>query len=352
MEITTLLPYAVWQERDGQPETLDTIIRAARASRMQDFMWYRVNYFFSTLLSEASPRAIMLTSPHVYWQHVTHRGDLVQWWAATASAVPYTEEVAQGVVDTLLQIASEDRLVRYIPADVWSWLTKRPSLPPICRKRSWGTGTFVVMVVRGLKDIEILTSYLLLVWSEWDTPDGLDEMCTSIREDFCGIGMGHHRADLIKRLDHVLGQLDRGLEYLAQHNPELNEDRLRRRKDRYQKLRETLLEIDSRTPHLTVIPLRVLTPSPDAHRIPHNIYVCTPSLMSVVSQPEHLVLPLPALFVPPLRYNPPDSSHLPTLFSSSPSCLTCCFYLPCRIIMFCILLSYLQTVLARISMCL
>ena len=352
MAITTLLPYAVWQERDGQPETFDTIIRAARASRMWDLVWYHVNIFFSTLLSEASPRVVALVSPYINWWFLRDRGDLVQWWAAAASAVPYTEEVAQGVVDTLLQIASEDRLVRYIPADVWSWLTKRPSLPPICRGRYLGTYARVVKVVRGLKDIEILTSYLLLVWSEWHTLDGCDEMCTSIRGDFCGIGMGHHRADLIQRLDHVLGQLDRGLEYLAQHGSELNEDGLRGRNYRYQKLRETLLEIDSRTLHLTVILLRVLTPSPDAHRIPHNIYVCTPSLMSVVSQPERLVLPLPALFVPPLRYHPPDSSHLPTLFSSSPSCLTCCSYLPCRIIMFCILLSYLQTVLARISMCL
>ena len=245
--ISALLPYAVWQERDGQHETLDTIIRAARASRMRDFMWDDDNYFFSTLLSEASPRAVALVSPYINWRFLRDRGDLVQWWAATASAVPYTEEVAQGVVDMLLQIASEDRLVRYIPADVWSWLTKRPSLPPICRGRSWGTGALVVKVVRGLKDIEILTSYLLLVWSEWDTPDGFDEMCTSIREDFCGIGMGHHRADLIRRLDHVLGQLDRGLEYLAQHDPELNEGDSRRRKDRYQKLGETLLEINNRT---------------------------------------------------------------------------------------------------------
>ena len=352
MAITALLPYAVWQERDGQSETLDTIIRAARASRVWDFMSYRGDLFFSTLLSEASPRAIILTLPHIGWGYLTDRGDLVQWWATTASAVPYTEEVAQGVVDTLLQIAFFPDLVRYIPADVWSWLTRRPSLPSICRGRHLGTYGHVVEVVRGLKDIEVLTSYLLLVWSEWDTPDGLDEMCTSIREGFCGIGMGHHRADLIQRLDHVLGQLDRGLEYLTQHNPELDEDDLRERKDRYQKLRETLLEIDSRTPHLTVILLRVLTPSPDAHRIPHNIYVCTPSLMSVVSQPERLVLPLPALFVPPLRYHPPDLSHLPTLFSSSPICLTCCSYLPCRIITFCILLSYLQTVPARIAMCL
>ena len=352
MVITTLLPYAVWQERDGQPETLYTIIRAARASRMRSFTWYRTHYFFSTLLSEASPRAVALVSPYINWWFLRDREDLVQWWAATASAFPYTEEVAQCVVDTLLQIAFFPDLVRYIPIDIWSWLTRRPSLPSICRGRYFGISGHVVEVVRGLKDIEVLRSYLLLVWSEWDTPDGLDEMCTSIWEDFCGIGMGHHRADLIQRLDHVLGQLDRGLEYLTQHNPKLDEDGLRDRKDGYQKLRETLLEIDSRTPHLTVILLRVLTPNPDAHRIPHNIYVCTPSLMSVVSQPERLVLPLPALFVPPLRYHPPDSSHPPTLSSSSPSCLTCCLYLLCRIIMFCILLSYLQTVLARISMCL
>ena len=244
--INTLLPYAVWQERDGQPETLDTIIRAARASR--DFMWDTVNYFFSMLLSEASPRAVALVSPYIYWEHLTHRRDLVQWWAATASAVLYTEEVAQGVVDTLLQIASFPGLVRYIPADVWSWLTRRPSLPSICQGRHLGTYDHVVEVVRGLKDIEVLKSYLLLVWSEWDTPNGLDMMRTSIWEGFGGAGIGHHRADLIQRLDHVLGQLDRGLEYLAQHDPELTEDGLWGRKGRYQELREVLLEMDSCTP--------------------------------------------------------------------------------------------------------
>ena len=49
--ITTLLPYAVWQERYGKPEMLSMILHAARASGMLWFMWYRVNEFFSTLLS-------------------------------------------------------------------------------------------------------------------------------------------------------------------------------------------------------------------------------------------------------------------------------------------------------------
>ena len=248
--ITALLPYAVW-ERDGRSEMLDAVLHAARASRTERFILAHINQFFSTLLSEASPRAIILVSPHIYWYFFRYRGDLVQWWAATVSAVPYTDEVAQCVVDTLLQIASEDRLVRYIPADVWSWLTKRPSLPPICLGRRLGTYAPVVKVVRGLKDIEVLKSYFLLVWSEWDTPDGLDEMCTSIREDFGGMGMRHHRTDMIKRLDHVLGQLDRGLDYLRQHHPRVDNGRPQwiesdLRKDNYRQLRETLLATDTK----------------------------------------------------------------------------------------------------------
>ena len=60
-------------------------------------------------------------------------------------------------------------------------------------------------------DIEVLKSYLFAVWSEWDWLSNycFDEMCILIRDDFGGIEMGHHRTDLIQRLDDVLGQLDR-----------------------------------------------------------------------------------------------------------------------------------------------
>lgn len=34
-----------------------------------------------------------------------------------------------------------------------------------------------------------------------------------MREDFSGIGMGFYRVDLVQRLDHVLEELDRELEY-------------------------------------------------------------------------------------------------------------------------------------------
>ena len=70
------------------------------------------------------------------------------------------------------------------------------------------------------------------------------EMQISIQEDFGGIGMRHHRMDLIQRLDHVLERLGRGLGYLNQHNPEFEEHHLSGMKSAYQKLRETLLGVD------------------------------------------------------------------------------------------------------------
>ena len=254
--ITALLPWAVWRERDGQPKMFDIIIRATRASRAPVFMWYHVDQFTSTLLSEASPRAIVLASPHILWYQLRDRGDLVRCWVSAASAVPYSEEIAQGVVDMLLQIASECELW-YIPVNLWLWLTKRPSLPPICPGRYCGTSSSIVEAVRALNDIEVLKSYLLLVWSEWDTPysNGFNNMCTLIRKDFGGFEMGHHRTDLIQRLDYVLGQLDRGLEYFQQHRPWFNEYYLQKRRNRYRKLRETLVEINSRMSFTGYAPL-------------------------------------------------------------------------------------------------
>ena len=129
------------------------------------------------------------------------------------SAVPNNEEVAASVVDTLLQIASQDELNPHIPIDLRSRSTKRPSLPYICRGRYFRTRACVVTVVRAFNDIEVLKSYLL-PWSEWDLlwSDEFVEMRTLIWEDFREIGMGQHLADLIQRLDHVLTRLDCGLE--------------------------------------------------------------------------------------------------------------------------------------------
>ena len=254
--ITALFPYAVWRERDGQPEMFDIILRAAKASRVLWFMWCHVDQFLSVLLSDASPRAIVLASPHILRYQLGDMGDLIRCWIAATSRVLYSEEVAQGVVDMLLQIAAQNG-PQYIPVDLWSWLIKRPSLPPICLGRDSGTDNSVVEAVRALKNIEVLKSYLLLVWSEWDIlyPDDFDKICTLIREDFGGIEMRHHRTDLVQRLDHVLGQLDRGLEHFQQHKQGFHQLHLQRGKDQYREFRETLLEMNSRTPFADYSPL-------------------------------------------------------------------------------------------------
>ena len=269
--ITALLPYAVWQERDGRPEMLNTILRIAGITRWK-FIWYHAVQFISTLLSEASPHAVMLVSPHIPWDRVTEGGLIKQWAASVAPRIEKSEEAVQGVVDALLQIASQDKIAQYIPDDLWSLLTKRPSLPPICLGRSTGTHPRVIEAVLALGNIEILKSYLLLVWSEWDgllLPSSVNMMrdiiCGEFRGGFYEIRMGHHREDLVDRLDYVLGQLDRGLEYIKQHDPESNEVILQRRKDQYRELREMLLGIQCwteairtpqiiRTPHSTTIP--------------------------------------------------------------------------------------------------
>ena len=195
----------------------------------------------------------------------------------TRSRKSHTEEVRQSIVDTLLHIASIDLLRPHIPDDIWTWLKNQPSLPPECLGRSMGSGGDVVRRVRGLADIEILKSYLLLVWSEWDCIDsqesgGLAEMQVSIREDFSRIEIWRDREDLIKRLDYVLEQLDGGLDDLKQHKPSLETDHISRAVAQYSGLKRVLVEVDAGvTNGLARKPLQVdLFRSTDTHGYTQN----------------------------------------------------------------------------------
>lgn len=87
---------------------------------------------------------------------------------------------------------------------------------------------------------------MLLVWSERDYLGflGLHEMCASIQEDFSGIGMGRHREDLLRHLDHVLTQLDLGLAHLRRGEPSLSGDDIEYMKYEYGELKEVLLGVD------------------------------------------------------------------------------------------------------------
>jgi hypothetical protein len=229
---------------------VNAISCAVTASKTSGLMWQHIRPYVAELFNKSrSPslnQAITLVSPLIHWDNVLHGENEVVRWATTASATPYTEEVGQNVVDTLLQIAYVDSLRPHIPIEIWAWLKKRPSLPPKCRGRSQVTASDAVRNIRGLGDIEILKSYFFLVWSEWNYLgySNVDEMEISIREDFSGTGLRHHRDELVERLDYVLGQLDRGLDYFKRHQSWVGRDDIQAAKRKYRRLKVVLLEVD------------------------------------------------------------------------------------------------------------
>ena len=170
----------------------------------------------------------------------------VTWWAAAALALPYTEEVGQSVVDVMLKIASCESLRPHIPIDIWVWLKKRPSLPPQSLGRFRAIYSDVIDHIRGFGDIEILKSYFLVIWSEWQylSDDHLERAEVLIREDFGGIEMRDHRKDLIERVHHILGELDQGLAYLQLQWPDYSGCSVWQAKESYKKLEEVLQEVD------------------------------------------------------------------------------------------------------------
>ena len=263
-----ILPYAIRLGRNRQQEMVDAILEAVDAlprildallpedageSDCGSFIWKRILPYMAPLFDEPIPPllnqaiALALSNPIVWFGDVELREEaMVAVLASVASAAPYTEEGGRSVVDALLQVASIGFLRPYIPIELWAWLNKRPSLPPRCFGRIRGSAPRVVRYVRGLGNIEILKSYLLLVWSEWDPlyQDGLPELCTSVREDFGGIGLWDNREDLIKRLNHILGQLDQGFEHIKRGRPWDSRAKFQLQKKQYRTLRDLLQAVD------------------------------------------------------------------------------------------------------------
>lgn len=315
--ITALFPYVIWQERDGQHEMLDIFLHVARASQEPRFIWCWITPFIATLLDKESPislkQAAILVSPHLLWWGSSTGKHMIQLWAIASLDVPYTDDIGHSVVDTLLRIASNASLGPHIPTWMWLWLGRCLYLPPICTGRYLGSDWGVVRAIRALGDVEILKSYLLLIWSEWDYlyHEGYHEMCTLIREDFSGVWMRCHREDLLQRLDHILGQLDLGLEHLQQHKPSLDEDALQQMKKQYGKLKKVVLKEDrGAIIALTCKPSRLsalfsLLTLANTYRSTLNIHVCTSSSMSLTS------------LLPPLR----NSIDYPTLMFPLISCV-------------------------------
>lgn len=248
--ISALYPYAVLLARDGQLELINAVSRVVSKSTSVGSVWHRIRPYINTWFDESSPahlnQAIILVTPCIYWGSVplflSFR--VVTRWAAAASATPYSEEVGARVVDALLQFSRFDILLQRIPIHIWAWLKRQPSLPPLCQGRTQGITSDNISQIRGLGDIEIFKSYLHLVWSEWNFFNPVPEVQLSIKEDLGGIGLWCHRESLIKRLEHILGQLDMGLEYLQHHQPLSTEDEIQRRREGYEGLRKVLVEVD------------------------------------------------------------------------------------------------------------
>ena len=273
--ITAFFPYAVWKGREGGRGlmVMEAFLSVVKISSSTTSLWHPIMPFISDLFNAASTQTILLTSPHVPWDHELRDVNAVRTWAnavSEVSALPHSEareeicdenesavveedpemkEVERRVVDALLHIASVDPLREHIPNETWTWLNRRPSLPPMCQGRSSAKKKHVVSWVRGLRDADILTSYLLLVWSEWDPilpRRDLSEMRMTVSREFRGVRMEGHRECLIDHLNHVLRELDRGLGYFKQFKLWVDWNDIQLAKAQYGELRDKLMELDRR----------------------------------------------------------------------------------------------------------
>ena len=246
--VNALYPYAIRLAQDGQRGLIEVMLRVSPKLTDDRSTDNSYGLDITTLFDRSNPScwnpANTLVLCDYDWINGGYGWDSVSVWAAQVLITPYSEEVGWRVVDALLQIVSNDSLQQHIPIDVWAWLKRLPSLPPDCLGRYHATTSHVVLYVRGLRDIEILKSYLLHVWSEWDylCNSGLSQMEDIIKKEFGGIAMRHHREDLTNRLDHVLGELDRGLEYFKQHSSRISEGGIQHRKGLYGQLKKLFEE--------------------------------------------------------------------------------------------------------------
>jgi len=284
--VGALFPCAIQQEQRGETGLFDAILRLAKV----DLRRYGIYVSFLDsidlkLFAYASPRAIILTAPHLELEcaSLSRAQDLIPKWVATISAAARTEEVSRDVVDALLQIAANPHLRPLIPADVWSWLNERPSLPSGWKGRLVGRRRDVFQAVRGLNNIGVLMSYLSLVWPV-DSDDSFAEMRMSVREDFNGIGASRHRAEIMRWVDSILNES--GWEpgdYRRNRHKEIK--RILREVD--QEARELL----NRTPHNFILfgPPTLM----DLNRVTldvQNVHVCPTSPVSIISHLERPVL--------------------------------------------------------------
>ena len=208
------------------------------------------------LLGEGSSatlkRAAILALPHLelVWLDSDDICTFVDSWITAADTLEYSEDVCQAVVDVLLQMAFFHSVRPHITPKAWAWLNKRPSLPPRCRGRLLcSIGSNVLPAVRSRKDTELLASYLVTMWSEWDCAGEwvFEGMCDVLREEFVrrdgdDVVLREYRMDLLARLNLVLRELGKGLDYLRVRNLEIQPDEFEVISERYKELKRILVQ--------------------------------------------------------------------------------------------------------------
>ena len=221
--ISTLFIYVIL-EQGRQKRMANAISHALQVSGMWIFIKPYTSMLFCGPSTPSMNSLIILLSPYIGWDDRYHSKCDVISWATAASAVPYTEEVGRDVVSALLQILIYDSLRPHIPPNIWTWLKKHSTLAPLYQPRHLQVTSSTVRYIRGLEDIEILNSFFILTWLEYNAID-CEDMMDLFKEDFCGIGMWGHRKDLLERLD--------GCSQSGRHS------------FRYKILRDRLLEVET-----------------------------------------------------------------------------------------------------------
>ena len=246
-----LLPYAIFLEQRGQRRMIDAIFRAGNVSKSSNFLWPRVLLYVTKLFERQSPtslnRVIVLVAPYLTFHYGWSTTTTVVRWAEAVLGIQYTEEVSESIVHGLLGLAGVELLRQHIPIDIWRLLKRLPNLPPTYHGEMWGGNAVIIDHIRGLGDIEILKSYLLINWLDrlFPSPDVAYEMEQSIRLCFAGAEMEGHRNDLIKRLNDVLTRLNTQLGDL-QPNPQMSREDSLKAITRYAKLKDALVEMSGK----------------------------------------------------------------------------------------------------------
>ena len=267
------LPYAARREEAGQGKPSDTSFRTARFSPSSSPISHWTPELGGQLLQVVLPSSLKHAVLHTFQQepqfmkHASDIDTMMRLWITAVTTLPYTDDVGRIVANTLLQMAADDELLPHIPTVAWDWLKKRPLLRPGCWGLVPGSENGVILKVRKPGDVELTTSYLFVIWSEWRRsgwgsfrPSDCKAIFRAIREELSGVGAAGYRADLIQRLDHVLSQLEPG---------PMSEEKAIRQK--YKEFREALVEVDEEATQIltgmsrtATAPFRLLTYIQDA----------------------------------------------------------------------------------------